>query len=74
MDALEFSPRTETELHTLTLDVLKSSEIKDFFQNPNQVRSSIVLRLSIDIDKQVPTVRDLEGIIEMMLNATLNYS
>ena len=73
MEALGFSLRKEAELETLTLDVLKSSEIEGEVLNPEQVRSSIARRLGMDIPGVIPTDRNVEGVVEMMLDATQNF-
>src|SRR3972149_146459 len=73
MEALGFSFRKEAVLQTLTLDVLKSSEIEGEILNPEQVRSSIARRLGMDIAGAVPADRNVEGVVEMMLDATQNY-
>jgi len=73
MEALGFKLRNEATLQTLTLDVLKSSEIEGEMLNADQVRSSIARRLGMDIAGLVPADRHVEGIVEMMLDATQNY-
>ena len=73
MSALGFSFKEETMLTTLTLDVLKSSEIEGEKLNYNQVRSSIARRLGMDVAGLVPSDRNVEGVVEMMLDATRNY-
>ena len=73
MEALGFSLQKEAELETLTLDVLKSSEIEGEKLNAEQVRSSIARRLGMDIAGAVPAERDVEGVVEMMLDATQNF-
>jgi len=73
MSALGFVLQQEAELETLTLDVLKSTEIEGEFLNPEQVRSSIARRLGMDIVGLVPPDRDVEGVVEMMLDATRHY-
>lgn len=70
MEALGFDLRNEALLDTLTLDVLKSSEIEGEFLNPDQVRSSIARHLGMEIAGAVATDRDVEGVVEMMLDAT----
>ena len=60
-------------LQTLTQDVLKSSEIEGEMLDSDQVRSSIARRLGIDIGALVPADRNVEGVVEMMLDATRNY-
>jgi Fic family protein len=61
------------ELKTLTLDVLKSSEIEGEQLNPEQVRSSVARRLGIEIAGAVPAERNVEGVVEMLLDATQRY-
>jgi len=73
MEALGFSLRQEAELQTLTLDVLKTSEIEGENLNAQQVRSSIARRLGMDIAGAVPADRNVEGVVEMMLDATQNF-
>ncbi|MDR1896186.1 MAG: DUF4172 domain-containing protein, partial [Prevotellaceae bacterium] len=73
MSALGFSLQKEASLNTLTLDVLKSSEIEGEKLNYNQVRSSIARRLGMDVAGLVPADRNVEGVVEMMLDATQNY-
>ena len=73
MEALGFSLQKEAELETLTLDVLKSSEIEGENLNAEQVRSSIARRLGMDIAGAVPADRHVEGVVEMMLDATQNF-
>ncbi|MCK9639265.1 MAG: Fic family protein [Prolixibacteraceae bacterium] len=73
MNALGFSMKEEASLTTLTLDVVKSSEIEGELLNYAQVRSSIARRLGIDAAGLVPSDRNVEGVVEMMLDATQNY-
>lgn len=70
MERLGFDLRNEALLDTLTLDVLKSSEIEGEFLNPDQVRSSIARRLGMEIAGAVESDRNVEGVVEMMLDAT----
>ncbi|MFA9371410.1 MAG: Fic family protein [Labilibaculum antarcticum] len=72
MESLGFGLRNEALLDTLTLDVLKSSEIEGEFLNPEQVRSSIARRLGIEIAGSIESDRNIEGVVEMMLDATQN--
>ncbi len=74
MEVLGFALRNETTLQTLTLDVLKSTEIEGEILNPDQVRSSIARRLGMDIAGLVPADRNVDGVVEMMLDATQNYN
>ena len=73
MNALGFSAKEEATLTTLTLDVVKSSEIEGELLNYEQVRSSIARRLGINTAGLVPSNRHIEGVVEMMLDATQNY-
>jgi len=73
MEGLGFQLRTEAVLHTLTEEVLKSSEIEGEKLDREQVRSSIARRLGIDIGGLAPTDRNVEGVVEMMLDATQHY-
>lgn len=73
MEALGFRLQEEAVLQTLTEDVLKSSEIEGEFLDKDQVRSSIARRLGIDIGALTPADRDVEGVVEMMLDATQHY-
>ena len=61
-------------LQTLTLDVIKSSEIEGEVLDANQVRSSIARRLGLEIAGLVPSDRHVDGVVEMMLDATQNYN
>jgi len=74
MEALGFDLRTEAVLATLTQDVLKSSEIEGEILDKEQVRSSIARRLGLDIGGLIPAERNVEGVVEMMLDATQNYA
>jgi Fic family protein len=58
----------------LTLDIVKSSEIEGESLNYEQVRSSIARRLGINIAGLLPSNRHIEGIVEMMLDATQLYN
>ena len=73
MEAMGFSLRAEAVLHTLTLDVLKSSEIEGEILDKEQVRSSIARRLGMDMGALAPVSRSIEGVVGMMLDATQNY-
>lgn len=73
MESLGFNLQAEASLKTLTLDVLKSSEIEGELLDADQVRSSIARRLGMDIGGLVPADRHVEGIVEMMLDATQQY-
>lgn len=74
MQALGFSMKQDAHLSTLTLDVLKSSEIEGELLNYNQVRSSIARRLGMEDAGMVHVDRSVEGVVEMMLDATQKYN
>ena len=74
MEALGFDLRTEAVLATLTEDVVKSSEIEGERLDKEQVRSSIARRLGLDIGALTQVDRNVEGVVEMMLDATQNYA
>ena len=74
MEGLGFQLKREASLSTLTNDVVKSSAIEGENLNPEEVRSSIARRLGIDIAGLIPASRDVEGIVEMMLDATQRFS
>ena len=73
MEGLGFRLRAEASLTTLTADVMKSSAIEGALLDAEQVRSSIARRLGLDFGGNVPANRDVEGVVEMMLDATQNY-
>src|SRR5579864_6780832 len=73
MEALGFNLQQEAVLQTLTADVLKSSEIEGEKLDAGQVRSSIARRLGMDIGALKPADRNVEGVVEMMLDATRHY-
>lgn len=73
MQGLGFRLQEETVLKTLTLDVVKSSEIEGELLKPEQVRSSIARRLGIEIAGAVAAERNVEGVVEMLLDATQRY-
>lgn len=74
MNTLGFLAKEEATLTALTLDVIKSSEIEGELLNYDQVRSSIARRLGINTAGLVSSSRHIEGIVEMMLDATQRYS
>jgi Fic family protein len=74
MNALGFSAKEEATLAALTLDVVKSSEIEGEVLNYDQVRSSIARRLGINTAGLVSSSRHIEGVVEMMLDATQRHT
>ena len=73
MSALGFNLQAEATLEIITLDILKSSEIEGEKLNQAQVRSSIARRLGIEVAGLVVSARNIDGIVEMMLDATQRY-
>ena len=73
MRTLGFDLRAEASLRTLTDDVVKSSAIEGERLDPGEVRSSLARRLGLDAGGLVPASRAVEGVVEMMLDATQNY-
>ncbi len=74
MEALGFDLRTEANLAILTTGVVKSSAIEGEVLNPDEVRSSIARRLGLDVAGLPKASRDVEGVVEMMLDATGNFT
>jgi Fic family protein len=72
IESLGFELRNEAQLDTLTLDVLKTSEIEGEFLHHNQVRSSIARKLGIEIAGSIESDRNVDGVVEMMIDATQN--
>lgn len=74
MEALGFDLRTEASLAILTSDVVNSSAIEGELLDPDQVRSSIARRLGVDAAGLPKASRNVDGVVEMMLDATQNFS
>jgi Fic family protein len=74
MEALGFHNQGEAVLKTLTQDVIKSSEIEGERLADDQVRSSIARRLGMDIAGLVASDRHVDGVVDMMLDATQRYA
>ena len=74
MEDLGFKLRSEANLEALTEEVTRSSEIEGEILNRDQVRSSIARRLGVDIGALTPSERNVEGVVEMILDATQKYN
>ncbi len=74
MESLGFQLKREASLSILTSDVVKSSAIEGKNLNSEQVRSSLARRLGIEIAGLLPASRDVEGVVEMMLDASQHFS
>lgn len=73
MEALGFKLKNEAVLETLTIEVIKSSEIEGEILDLAQVRSSIARKLGLEISGLVPSDRNVDGVVDMMLDATQNF-
>ena len=74
MEALGFEARSEAVLRTLTDDVVKTSEIEGELLSPDRVRSSIAVRLGLDAGGVPARDRDVDGIVDVTLDATRNHA
>ena len=74
MGALGFNLKNQANLEILTQDVLRSSEIEGELLNPEQVRSSIIRQLGLNISGLVHSDRNVDGVVEMMIDATENFN
>ncbi len=74
MEHLGFDVRREAHLNTLTEDVVRSSEIEGEILDNEAVRSSLARRLGIEIGALAPADRHVDGVVEMMLDATSRYA
>lgn len=70
MEALGFDLRVEASLQTLTEDVVKSSAIEGEMLDRDQVRTSLARRLGVEIGALAPADRHVDGVVEMILDAT----
>jgi Fic family protein len=70
MTAVGFGLRNDANLETMTLDVVRTSAIEGEVLDPEQVRSSLARRLGLDVSGAASVDRHVEGIVEMMLDAT----
>ncbi len=73
MEAMGFDLRAEASLTALTTEVVKSSAIEGKSLAADEVRSSIASRLGLDVAGLPKAGREVDGIVEMMLDATQNY-
>ncbi len=74
MEGLGFRLRAEATLSTLAADVIKSSAIEGEKLDAEQVRSSIARRLGLDFGGTAVASRNVEGVVEMMLDATQKFA
>ena len=74
MGALGFELKNQANLEIITQDVLKSTEIEGEVLDADQVRSSVARRLGLDISGLVYSDRDVDGVVEMMIDATEKFN
>jgi Fic family protein len=74
MTSIGFDFQNDAMLTTMSLELVRSSEIEGEFLNFSEVRSSIARRLGINAAGLVPSSRYVEGVVEMLLDATQNYN
>lgn len=72
MESFGFQLRDEAILDTLTIEVLKSTEIEGEFFNLEEVRSSVARQLGLDFPDSIPSNRNVDGMVEMVLDAVKN--
>jgi len=73
MEGMGFELREEAVLETLTVDIVKSSEIEGELLNPEEVRSSVARNFGMEISGLAHTNREVDGLVDMMLDATQKY-
>lgn len=73
MESLGFDIKNSANMQILTENIIKSSEIEGEILNKEAVRSSVAKKLGIEIAGEIQYSRDIEGVVEMMLDATQNY-
>lgn len=74
MSLLGFDLKSSAELDTLTMEITKSSEIEGEILDSDQVRSSIARHLGIDNSGLPEADRYIDGVVQVMMDATQNYS
>jgi Fic family protein len=74
MEVLGFNLRNEAVLETLTLDVIKSTEIEGEILDVEQVRSSLAKRLGIQIENSVYSERNVDGVVDMLIDASQKFN
>jgi Fic family protein len=72
MVAVGFDLRSEANFRTMATDVLRTSEIEGEVLDPAQVRSSLARRLGMDVSGTPKVDRNVDGVVEMLLDATRN--
>lgn len=73
MSTLGFELRNNAMLDALTVEITKSSEIEGEILNVDQVRSSVARHLGIEIEGLPEADRYVDGVVQVMIDATQNY-
>ena len=73
LSAIGFDAQMSAAVETLTHDILASSEIEGVVLNSDQVRSSVARRMGVHIVGDVEPSHYVEGVVEMMMDATGKY-
>jgi len=74
MEATGLELRNEANLESLSTEVVKSAEIEGEVFAVDQVRSSVARRLGLELAGEVPTSREIDGMVELLLDALQNYA
>jgi len=74
MKGLGYQLQNEATLAALTEETVKSSAIEGEELNPESVRSSLARRMGLEAASTRPADRNVEGVVEMMLDATQHYA
>lgn len=74
MDALGFDVKNNALLNVLTENILTSSEIEGEILNKEQVHSSVARKLGLEFNQNINIERNIEGVVDMMFDATQNFS
>jgi Fic family protein len=73
ISTLGFDLQQEALLRTITSEIVKNSEIEGELLNSDEVRSSVARKLGIHLENAVEPGRDVDGVVEVMIDATQNY-
>lgn len=74
LSAIGFDSQMTAVVDAVAHDIIASCEIEGVELNNNQVRSSIARKLGIELPNSISSSRYIDGIVEMALDATINYS
>jgi Fic family protein len=73
MESIGFSFREEAGLQTMTMEVIKSNEIEGQILDADQVRSSIARQMGLSVAGLVPSDRNVDGVVQVLLDATQKF-